>query len=446
MPLCTFKILNNMSLLALSAAFIMTSTFAHAQGRSGSNDKECMLVSEKIINLETPAYGGSMKWKRTIAQAETQLGHDRLIRIFDDKKRFLVIGEHKSPDTGATGIQIITMDFNGQILETVQKDLSTLGRIIDVIHHDERLYVLLEKLSTGSDERHAQLNVYSEDGKILQSKTYKDDRHVVIPAAMVIDDRGDLYIATQYKRKGGDPAKNIYASSVLYKLKPNKEIEWKRSLLPSTASKIHKIITRKGGGFIVAGEVAVTGGRNRNRVGGWLMALSAQGGMEWQRAYPRGYNARLNYVEENDKGIIFAAGTAYPVGQEAGAAWVMTNYANSNPIWQSFFRGPYDYKTLGFSVNENSQASVVLQGEPVDMGGLPHVRVLDLSQLGYVQSDHSYIEGNGVLGSAYHSFSDNNLGRYIMGSAQMPSSGENNHILDGWIASLNPFRKRDKCQ
>ena len=166
MPLCTFKILNNMSLLALSAAFIMTSTFAHAQGRSGSNDKECMLVPEKIINLETPAYGGSMKWKRTIAQAETQLGHDRLIRIFDDKKRFLVIGEHKSPDTGATGIQIITMDFNGQILETVQRDLSTLGRIIDVIHHDERLYVLLEKLSTGSDERHAQLNVYSEDGMI----------------------------------------------------------------------------------------------------------------------------------------------------------------------------------------------------------------------------------------------------------------------------------------
>ncbi len=62
---------------------------------------------------------------------------------------------------------------------------------------------------------------------------------------------------------------------MLYKLNPNKSIAWKRSYLPSTPSKVHEIISRSNGGFLIAGEVAVTGGRDTQRIGGWLMALSA---------------------------------------------------------------------------------------------------------------------------------------------------------------------------
>ncbi|MGB1077842.1 MAG: hypothetical protein ACPG05_06000, partial [Bdellovibrionales bacterium] len=79
-------------------------------------------------------------------------------------------------------------------------------------------------------------------------------------------------------------------------------------------------------------------------------------------------------------------------------------------------------------------------------GGVNHARVLDLSSLGHTLNDHSYIEGNGVEASSLGYFEDKNIGRYILGAAQMPSHKGNDHILDGWVASLYPLRKSYKCQ
>ena len=176
------------------------------------------------------------------------------------------------------------------------------------------------------------------------------------------------------------------------------------------------------------------------------MVLSAQGGMEWQRAYPRGHSSRLSFVRETKNGQLFTAGTAYPSNKGKPAAWVMTNYANSNPIWQKYYRGDASYEVSGFDLSEDNYAMILLQGTPKKYDGANHVRILDISSLGYVISDHSYIEANGVERSRLGYFKELHLGRYVLGSAQMPSYKGNDNILDGWIASLYPMREDDQCR
>ncbi|MBL4589607.1 MAG: hypothetical protein JKY11_05975 [Alphaproteobacteria bacterium] len=410
---------------------------AHAQ----SSRPECQMNPEKVIKLGMPVFGGYLKWKRSIAQPEDALGQDRLIRVFDNIDNFVVIGEHKSADTNATFIQVIQMDYNGLVLGSVQKDLKTFGRIIDVINHDDKIIVLLEKMA-GDGVRHTEIKVFSEKGEAIRSKILKTDTHVIMPSAITVGTDGALYVATQHKHK--KQFRDVY--SVLYKLNDKMKVMWKRSFLPSTPTRIHALITRADGGFLAAGEIAVPGGRKRQRIGGWLMALSEQGGMEWQRSYPRGYNSRLNFIHETKNKFIFTAGTAYPSGDGNASAWIMTNNANSNPVWQRYFSGKYAYKSIGLQVSDDEQTTLVLQGTPVKNAGANHVRLLSLSQLGYVMNDRSYIEGAGVEGHGIVSFKNPTLGRYIIGSAEMPSTEDNNHILDGWIASIHKARKNNLCR
>lgn len=427
------------SLLFILVAVVLGTSPALAQSNS-----RCMLTAEKIVNLGKPTFGGAMKWKRTISQEEEKIGKVSLIRLFDRVDDFLVIGERHDKKTYATSMQIKLMDFNGKILSSLERDLKTKGRIIEVLHQNKKIVLLLEKL-VKDGKRHAEIRIYTEDGKLLQSKTYKDERFVIVPSALVTGKDGMFYMATQHQQKNNV----LGVSSVIYKLDKSLRIVWKRSFLPTTPSRIHAIKLRRNGGFIVAGEIAVPGGKNRQRIGGWLMALSSQGGMEWQREYPRGFNSRLNFVYESEKGHIFSAGTAEPSGDGARSVWVMTNYANSNPIWQRYFTGPYDYNVAGFHVVEPYFSSVLLQGTPVKKIGVSHVRLLDLSSLGRVLNDRSYVEGGGVEGSslvAFEGATQKALERYILGNAQMPSSEGQDPILDGWIASIYKSRRDDPCQ
>ncbi len=428
----------NKFFIIITSMLVVFPMLVHAQGYSRF---KCSLVAEEIIKLEKPIFGGTLKWKRSVLQAEEALGQDRLVKIFKDEDGMIIVGEHKTFEKYATFLQIIQTDYNGKILDTKLRNLNTIGKIVDAVYHNGRITVLIENLKKGGN-RHAEIRVYSKSGKIIQSKTYKDDRHIVIPSAMVVGKDDDLYLATQYQKKNNPK----HVSTVLYKLNSDKSISWKRSYLPSTPSKVHEIVARRNGGFVIAGEVAVSGGQNRQRIGGWLMVLSSQGGMEWQRAYPRGYNSRLSFVRETANGQFFTAGTAYPSDKGKSAAWVMTNYANSNPIWQKYYRSDISYEVSGFDLSDKNFAMVLLQGKPKKYDAGSHTRILDISSLGYIISDHAYIEANGVEQSRLGYFKDLHYGRFILGSAQMPSYKGNDNILDGWIASLYPMREDDLCR
>ncbi len=411
---------------------------ALAQGMS----PKCRLVPEKIVTLGVPVFGGSLKWKRVLLQTEENLGQTHLLKLVKKEDGFLVLGEHISNQSGQRSLQIIPMDFNGKFSDASLKNIKISGRVVDVLAHKDQFIVLLEKEA----EKHAEIRIYTHKGQLVRSKTFKTKLHIIHPGAIAVGQEGAVYLATQYEHKKQISERH----SVVYKLNTKLGETWKRSFLPSTPTKIHALHLRKGGGFLVAGEIAVSGGQNRQRMGGWLMALSDFGGMEWQRAYPRGHNASLSFVHETPQGHIFTAGMASPLkdngDNQDSAAWIMTNYANSNPIWQRYFKGSYAYKTVDVEMSDNNQATLVMQGIPTQKGGVSHVRVIDLSQLGEIVTDRAYLEGSGVEGRGIISFEDKGLGRYLIGATEMPSTQEEGRVLDGWIASINHARKISQCQ
>ena len=162
------------------------------------------------------------------------------------------------------------------------------------------------------------------------------------------------------------------------------------------------------------------------------MKVDEEGGIVWQRQYPRGIGAHLAKAVEMPDGSILTIGDALP-GEEnpLKAAWVMNVAAdNGELIWQRYLTGSLDYSAQDVLINKDGLISVAVNANSVDgqmdkegMDKSQHfTRLVTFNPRGVIFDSLAYFEGDKaqvqrmILGPSRE--------RIMIGSALVPYQDE----------------------
>lgn len=141
------------------------------------------------------------------------------------------------------------------------------------------------------------------------------------------------------------------------KLDPLGNLEWQKCLGGTNGERAYCIQPTNDGGYVVAGQTNSNDGDViglHEAVDGWVIKLSADGDIEWQRCVGGVYQDNIQSVAQTSDGGYILAGTAGPdsgdiVGNHGGGysdAWVVKLSPGGELQWQKCLGGSY---TEGFS-------------------------------------------------------------------------------------------------
>lgn len=180
---------------------------------------------------------------------------------------------------------------------------------------------------------------------------------------------------------------------------------WERFYKVGVPNSLQKVVALASGTYIGIGDIQVD---YEGRIGGWLVSVTDQGGMLWQRSYKRGEHAMLK-----DIGVIPGKKTpkdahyvvlgeaephSYPSGQDNKAVFLFGLSAQGNVIWERYYKSiNYDLSALSLEVYKDGRMGIGLNAEYTGKrGGYDHIRLVTLSALGEVMQDEAYMQGAGA--------------------------------------------------
>lgn len=264
----------------------------------------------------------------------------------------------------------------------------------------------------------AKINEY---GEIIWQKTYGGNEDDSAYSIQQTADGG--FIITGQSISFGRPLGDIW----ILKLNSNGEIDWQKaypevsSSSSSSSSMAYCIKQTSDGGFIVAGTID-------NDF--WIFKLYSNGGMEWQKKYGGSGDDRAYSIEQTtDGGFIVVGGTS---SFDAGNTdiWLLKLSINGSVEWQKTYGGTgYD---IGRSVKETSDGGFIVTGETSSFGaGETDIWVLKLDGSGNIAWQKTYGGDDNDIAYAIQQTSDG--GFVVAGETSSFGAGEK----DFWILKLD---------
>ena len=176
---------------------------------------------------------------------------------------------------------------------------------------------------------------------IQWQKTIGNNDTVTIDDIQKTTDGG--YILAGYKKNTQNDSDYWIA-----KLNSNADIEWEKTYGGSNTDKATCIQQTADGSYIVAGYSYSVNGNVTNNNGGsdaWILKLSTNGDIEWQKTYGGSADDYLNSIKQTTDGGYIAVGGSnsnngdIPNNQGYTDAWIIKIDTNGNIEWSKTFGG-----------------------------------------------------------------------------------------------------------
>jgi len=237
----------------------------------------------------------------------------------------------------------------------------------------------------------------SSDGSIEWQKTcgrdYSDEAHSI----QQTNDGG--YIV------GGDIAIRGWNIWVL-KLSFNGSIEWQKSYSGSVINRARSIQQTNDGGYIVAGYT----GENIYVLDIWILKLSSDGTIEWQKTYGGSQPEEASSIQQTNDGGYIVAGQTESFG--AGNVDILVlKFASDGTIeWQKTYGG--SESEIAHSIQQTGDGGYIVAGETSSFGaGSGDILVLKLASDGTIEWQKTYGGNESEIARSIQQTSD---GGYIV--------------------------------
>jgi len=229
-------------------------------------------------------------------------------------------------------------------------------------------------------------------------------------------------------------------------------IEWQKCLGGTGEDDAYAVRQTSDGGYIVAGETSSNNGNvtgNHGNVDYWVVKLSVNGNLEWQKCFGGSGGDRANDIVQAEDGGFVVMGQAssnngditHPRG--GYDIWAVKMSHNGTLEWQKSFGG--SDQDWGRAMQKTSEGGYVIigtawsnNGDIEDTTSIFDFWVLKLSKEGTLEWQKSLGGSLGDTGRAIQLTSD---GGYIVGGISWSSDGdltEHQGKSDFWVVKLSP--------
>jgi len=351
----------------------------------------CTIIADAIIPLKPPTFGGSVEWRRVMGFEGADTVTD-MMALADGG--VITVGKSISYNR-TTGSQPPTfylnrLDGNGKL--EFEKRLPVKG-LVDVAAGailKDRI-IGLSHIRDDKSISSARIDFIDGAGGIKSTHFISDPARSIVPNDIIVNPDGATLTlaATRINPKNEDDA-----TTVLYKIGADGKIKSEREYLPGVKTKISQLQRLSDGRIVAAGRIRTDGGQ---RDAGWLMLVSRQGDLLFQRPYARGGQSQLNRAIDDGSGGLYVAGESIPSDGGYRAAWVMHVAGNGEVLWQRFLNGKYRYGAVDILRQKDGRLQVLMSGRPVADGGREHARIITMTSTGDILQDDAYLEGSNAL-------------------------------------------------
>ena len=227
-------------------------------------------------------------------------------------------------------------------------------------------------------------------------------------------------------------------------------IEWQKKLGGSDLDEGTTIRQTSDGGFVFVGTTASSDGDVVGIHGlydAWVVKLSSSGSIEWKKSLGgSASDAATSIRQTSDGGYIIAGNTMSNNGDVTGNhgmhdAWIVKLSADGNIVWQKTLGGPRN--DMAYSVEQTFDGGYIVAGSSDSAGGdvaFNHGQedfwVVKLSSAGSIQWEHSYGGSNRDIAAVVIQTADSG---YLVGGGTQSSDGDvtfNHGNKDVWLVKI----------
>jgi hypothetical protein len=367
----------------------------------------CQSTYEEIVPLRVPDFNQGAMWKRTsgIKGAERPRA---LLPVVDGGQIAVGASIPYDEKTGlaAPQIQMVRTDKNGKVVVEKWIPVKNLTTVADAILLKDRIVVLSQMGDKGDSS--IGLSFLNGVGELKSAQSITDKQVKLIPKSIAsLAGSTKMVIAAEAVSRRNP--KDLY-TVLIWVDKDGKKIEQKE-YLPGVVNKPEYVGRLDENEIVVTGRVTAEDGRDA----GWVLRLSQNGDILYQRPYARGGDSVIRRAISVGNGEMIVVGDALPAREGDKAAWVMRLNAEGNPVWQKYLTGKYSYAGVDIVKLGDGRLNVLMAGKPTTSGGRDYARVVTLSMDGVMVGDESFLEGSN---SVPVRIVDQKGKRYLLGLAE----------------------------
>lgn len=353
----------------------------------------CATPFEVIVTLRPPTFGFPTVWdaKYTVKDSMVQLASG----VPQEDGTVFVVGRSLSQKNFRPQ-DILLADINrrGRALKEHRYPAKTAEQPVKMIQIGKELIVISNMLGGEKNEQKwVRISWYDEDGKYKRDLIIKDSTFDFEAMTLVKAVEGPGFLAVLHGVNRSDTSDE---NGLLMRFSPKGELEWRRAYRPGIPNELTNLIPVDKTSYIATGRIRLDDGR----IAAWALRLGFDGGVRWQRTYPRGSysvfsDAAVSQKKTSEGQGFVLSGDSMPYDDGPKAAWVMAIDALGEPQWQRYFRRP-DYELGGnwLKIIPDGRIELMMNAKAIEgQGGEDHIRLLTLSPRGAMIGDEAYHQG-----------------------------------------------------
>jgi len=221
----------------------------------------------------------------------------------------------------------------------------------------------------------------------------------------------------------GENYMGMWYKYLVLKLTPYGNIEWQRTYRIEDCNSASSIQQTSDGGYIVAGETEYFPDLVKNI---WILKLTSIGDIEWQHAYKGSSSEQAYSIQQTSDGGYVAVGWTSSYGAGSGDVWVLKLSSDGNIEWQRTYGG--SGFECAYSIQQTSDGGYIVAGETSSFGaGGKDLWVLKLYSNGDIEWQKTY---GGTGHDSASSIQQTSDGGYIVaGYSESFSAGESDFFI-----------------
>lgn len=211
--------------------------------------------------------------------------------------------------------------------------------------------------SEGAGGRDLWLTRFAGDGTLLWSRTLGTQRHEEAYDVTGLPDGG--IAVTGYVWTDGAGGHDM----IVARFSSDGELMWRRTLDRTPLDVGTALAAMSDGGLIVAGTISLEGVRDTDL---WVVRLGAEGRTIWQRTYGGSRVEEPWDIAASASGDVVVAAQTYSQGAGGGDIWLMRLSPDGDMVWERLFGGAlWDHPS---ALLETADGSLLLGGHTASKG------------------------------------------------------------------------------
>ncbi len=246
------------------------------------------------------------------------------------------------------------------------------------------------------------------------------------PYAMTATSDGGYLIAGN-SSSFGEGSKDI----LFLKLNASGKIDWQKSIGGNDDESALSVVQTSDGGYIAVGWTFSVGAGGTDA---WIVKISPDGNLEWQKAYGgTGYEFAYSIIETNDGGFLFVGNTDSSTGKD-NDVWVVKLNNNGDVVWQKTYGGTNEESAR--AVRQNPDGTYTIGAWSKSFGnGSSDFWLLKLNSDGSILWQKSYLTQKDANFFAFERTKDN--GFILVGGLNI--STNSNPDYDFFVVRIDEF-------